>query len=470
MFLSVVAGGAHMFEGHPSKEDFASFLRGAPLPRARARTAQILRHLLSDCTVCRNDLTHMGWSKERLTRLVHPSKDAALGEASGGGYDYSTAFAAAERSVTAFLAAEPSEEEVSAPLLFQELEAVEADERLQRVSAGGPFATPAMVRLLVDRSHSLRYKDAAEMLHFAHLARLAAEGCSAAQAGGEMRLADLRARAWNQLGSALRVSNRPREAEEALISAGEHRERGTGDPLLRASVLERVSSLLVFQGRFNEAIEMYEEAGQVYEELELTARLAGIMIYKAMAYIYSGETERALAILNQSIPLINHEEDPHLLFAACHNLIWCYVDLDRPDQALMLYNEVRELYQEFDDPLILLRATWQEGRLLRDLGHLRAAETTLLRSRKGFIEKELIHEVALVSLDLAAVYVKLGLVEEVKRTVLMTLPVFHALRVKLETLAALLQLQQVADQEQQALALIRTLNSGIEALPKKSTH
>jgi tetratricopeptide (TPR) repeat protein len=283
-----------------------------------------------------------------------------------------------------------------------------------------------------------------------------------------MRLADLRARAWGQWGSALRVCDRPRDAEEALTTAREYRERGTGDPVLRAWMLERVSSLLVFQGHFKAAIEMYEEAGQVYEELGESDRLAGIMIYKAVALIYSGEAERAVRILNQAIPLIDYEEDPHLLLAACHNLIWCYVDLDRPDQALMLYNEARELYHEFDDPLILLRATWQEGRLLRDLGHLRAAETALLSSRKGFLEKKLAHEVALVSLDLAAVYVKLGLVEEVKRTVLTTVPIFHALRVKLETLAALLQLQQVADQEQQALELIRTLNSRIESLPKKS--
>ncbi len=63
-------------------------------------------------------------------------------------------------------------------------------------------------------------------------------------------------------------------------------------------------------------------------------------------------------------------------------------------------------------------------------------------------------------------YVKLGQTEEVKRTVMATVPIFHALRVKLETLAALLQLQQVADQEQQALELIRTLNARVAALPK----
>jgi hypothetical protein len=38
--------------------------------------------------------------------------------------------------------------------------------------------------------------------------------------------------------------------------------------------------------------------------------------------------------------------------------------------------------------------------------------------------------------------------------------------VKLETLAALLQLRQVADQEQQALELIRVLSAQIEPLPK----
>jgi tetratricopeptide (TPR) repeat protein len=456
-----------MFAGHPSKEDLASFLRGAPRSK-QPGTAQVMRHLLNDCAVCHERLSLMGWSRERLARLTQPpTAGAAAAENLSPAHDYSSAFAAAERSVSAFLASEPREGEIPASRLLQELEALQPEERIRRVGAGAPFASPALVRLLVDRSHALRYKDAAEMLHFADLARIAAEGCSPEQVGGEMRLWDLRTKAWGQLSSALRVSNRAHEAEKALTTAREYREQGTGDPLLRAWVLERVSSLLVFQGQFSAAIETYEEAGQIYEELGESNRLAGIMIYKAIAFIYAGETERAVQILNQAIPMIDPEEDPHLLLAACHNLVWCYVDLERPDQALTLYNETRELYQEFDDPLILLRATWQEGRLLRDLGHLRAAETALLRARKGFLEAKLAHEAALVSLDLAAVYVKLGLVDEVKRTVTATVPIFHALRVKLETLAALLQLQKMADQEQQALELIRTLHSLVEPLRRQ---
>jgi tetratricopeptide (TPR) repeat protein len=464
-----------MLEDHPNAEEFEIFLRGTSRPVRHALNANVIRHLLSRCAVCRDHLRAVGWSEgswARQFRLIMDNsrleEKISMPAMEPEAYDYSRAFASAERAVSAFLTPESDPSERPGDLLFAELADLPASEQIERIRAGGPYATPTVIRGLIDRSHALRYKDAQEMLRLAHMARLAVEGCPATSAGGELKLSDLRARALGTYGNALRVNGRPLEAEEAFAIALESRKQGTGDPVLRAWLIEKMTPFAMFQERFDEAIGMCEEAGQIYQELGEDHLLASTLTQKAIALIYSGDAETAVRTLNRAIPLINSEEDPYLLLAACHNLIRCYIDLDRPDQALMLCSEVREIYQEFDDPLLLLKATWQEGKLLCDLGHLRAAETALLRVRKGFVERGIPQEVAFVSLDLATVYVKLGLADEVKRTVTAALPIFHALRVKVETLAALLQLQRVADQEQQALELIRALNSRIEALPKKS--
>jgi hypothetical protein len=111
-----------------------------------------------------------------------------------------------------------------------------------------------------------------------------------------------------------------------------------------------------------------------------------------------------------------------------------------------------------------MRASWQEGQLLRELGHLRAAETSLLRARKGFLQRGLSYEVAVVSLDLSTVYVKLSDAEKLRNTVAETMPIFRSLRVGRDALASLLQLQQMADQEHQALALIQLLSERLQKL------
>ena len=64
-------------------------------------------------------------------------------------------------------------------------------------------------------------------------------------------------------------------------------------------------------------------------------------------------------------------------------------------------------------------------------------------------------------------YVKLKSVEDLKETVVATVPIFRALQVDREALASLLQLQQVADQEQGAMELIRCLTARIEPLAKR---
>lgn len=450
---------------HATAEDFEGFLKGASRPDNAAGNARVMSHLLTGCSQCRQHLDQMGWDGSRLQRLFQLPADPGE-EQPAQGYDYSPAFAAAEQSVDAFFM-EGQQAESSPEELMAELAPLPLDEQARWVSSYSRFATPQLVKRLIASSHAARYENPGRMLHLANLARLAAESCTAACAGHALRLADLRAQAARQYGNALRVSGRMREAEEAFAEAQRFGAEGTGDPPLRASLCEQMASLRIFQRRFEEAVELSEEAGRIYRDLGEAHLQASTLVQKAMALVYAGEPETAVRVLNRAIPLIDQEGDPHLLLAACHNLIRCYIDLEQPEQALSIYFEARDLYRELDDSLITLRAGWQEGQLLRDLGHLHAAESALLRARQGFLERELFYEAAVVSLDVTAVYLKLGEVESVQRMVSETVPIFTSLGVDREALAALLQLRQVAHQSRQAFELIRFLSSRLEQLPHR---
>src|SRR4051812_31270124 len=453
-----------MSNGHPSSEDLNLFLSR---PANTARNGRVVRHLLAECPACRAQLLQSGWPEERLERLLRiSSSESENTDLSPQTLSYDNAFGKAEQSLEAFFAPVRALEEAP-ELLLAELKALPPAEQIRRAGSDPRFARPQLVHFLSDRSHALRFHAPEEMLQLADIARAVAEACVPEDAGGELRLADLRAWAWGHYGNALRVGGRLREADEALARAATLREAGTGDPPLRATLLEKMASLSTSQRRFEASISFAEAAGEIYRDLGEAHMLASALVQKAIATLYSGETESAVDILNSAIPLIDHEGDPHLLLAACLNLVHSYIDLDRPEQALSLYSETRDLYKEFSDSLIQLRVGWQEGLLLRDLGHLREAESSLLQARTGFMERGLMYEVAVVSLDLAALYVKMRSIEEVRQIVVAAVPIFRALGVDREALASLLQLQQVADQEQEALDLIRFLNARIEPFSQR---
>jgi len=461
-----------MLQDHPTIEELDGFLQDASRRGHSARNAKVLRHLLADCRACHGRLEAAGWPKSRLERLVYLPGGMHQGESglqqtgTSNAYNYDRAFARVEQAVEEFLTVPPPSA-LSPEQLLKELDQVRHEGRFTLVEEDERFATPQLVQPLIERSHGARYTDPETMLHWASLARSISAHASVESMGSAGRLADLRALAWSQYGTALRVAGRLRDAEEAMVTANGYLGTGTGDPALKARLREQGAGLHTFQRRFDAAITALAEAAEIYRQLGETHAFARTLVQEATAFLYSGDAESAVGLLNQAIPLIDHEGDPHLLLAACHNMVRCYIDLDQPERALSIYSETRDLYKEFGDSLILLRAGWQEGQLLRDLGHLRAAETALLRARRGFLERDLMYEGAVVCLDLAAVYVKLKNIEDLKETVTATVPIFRALQVDREALASLLQLQQVADQEQRAMELIRFLNARIEPLAKR---
>lgn len=456
-----------MFSNHPTRAELEVFLQDVTRAAATVN-ALVVRHLLSGCRACRKQLDHMGWERSRLERLLQLRPSQMDGEGSASvGYDYGSAFTGAERALEAFLAREQPAE-ASAEELWAELSTLSGEEQVRRVGGGQRFASPELVRQLIEASRAARFDDPDRMLHMAHLACLAAESCTAEHCGSPERLADLRCQSWRQYAEGLRLQSRLRESEAAFARAQRLREGGTGDPLVRAQLLNALVSLRIFQRRFGEAIQLSEEAGQIYQELGRTSSLVTTLVQKAIACIYAGEPGDAIPILNKAIPLIDPGDDPHLLLAACHNLVRCYIELERPEQALSLFFETRSLYREFDDAIIALRAGWQEGHMLRDLGYLLAAEAALVRTREGFSERKMLYEAALISLDLASLYVKLGDSEKLEQMVATTVPIFRALEVGRETLASLLQLRHLADQGRQAFELIRLLGTQVEKAGRKT--
>ncbi len=452
-----------MFEHHPTSSELEVFLRDASRFGYAASNAQIVRHLLAGCDTCQSRLDEMGWNADRLERLLLLQPSRLQDEIFTRGYDYSSAFAGAERSLAAFFAKERPAA-VSAEDLWAELSALSAEEQVRSVETDRRFASPELVRQLVEGSRAIRFHDPSQILHSAHLAGLAAEACTAEDCGSSEKLADLRCMSWRQFGNALRVHGRPREAEAAFARAQRFFSEGTKDPKLKARMMAQIASLRILQGRFPEAAQLTEEAGSIYRDLGEMGSLASTMVQRAIACIYGSDPEEAVRILHRAIPLIAPEEDPHLLLAACHNLVRCYIELEQPEQALSLYYDVRDLYREFHDSLILLRTEWQEGQLLRDLGHLLASETVLIRVRDGFQEHGLMHEAALVSLHLAAVYVRMGNEEKLEEIVTATVPLFGAIGMDREALASLLQLRQLKSNRRKAFELIGTLTAQVEQL------
>jgi hypothetical protein len=169
---------AAMNVDHPTTEDFREFLISA---RTAVSNANIARHLLAGCSVCRHHLLDMGLSHERLERLLRFPFDrgeSGIAEAASS-YDYSRTFATAEQALHAFLA-KGKVANITPEELWAELASLSREEQERWVVAHKRFANPRLVQKLIGMSHAERFENPARMLHLANLARLAADACTVA--------------------------------------------------------------------------------------------------------------------------------------------------------------------------------------------------------------------------------------------------------------------------------------------------
>jgi tetratricopeptide (TPR) repeat protein len=436
---------------HPDPAVLGAFGRGA-LPAAEMQAVAL--HLLRGCAPCHEALSPAA-AAFLAARLPPPVTNLdvyeipiRLGERAAfrqtGERDRERAYA--EREVAALLAGRP-------------------------FPAGLPAGDPRGLRgrdrceALRSASWALRHEDPQEMVERACAAAAAAEMLDpAAFPPGEA--ADLRALAWAELGNAYRVANQLGRAEAALEQAMVHQRDGTGDRLVLARLMDLAASLYTARRRFGAARGLLAEAAAIFEE-HGEHHLAGrALISQGISSGFANRLWEGIGLLRTGLARIDQASDPYLTLSAVHGLIDFTLKLDRFEEARDLIRESQGLYAHLSDDLYLLKRRWQEAKIEAGLGRLSRGEAMLLEVKKEYEKRQMPYLEALVSIDLASVWLLQKKTAELPALIDAMAATFGALGIEREQIAALLLLQKATRDRCATLALVQTATAELERLER----
>jgi len=356
-----------------------------------------------------------------------------------------------------------------APLLFAELAPLPFEEQLAAVRGEERFQNWGLCQLLLRESLEAAFEDPTRAISLAELGVRITEFLVEEAYDPEWVL-DLRARAWAYLGNGLRVLGELWSAESAFRRSEEYLEASmTGNPHVRAEVLDLKGSLRRAQRRLEEAEALAGEALSLYRESEDLYGVGAVLIKQAKIFEEQGLPERAIALLEEAAVLAANVANvantanaaggrkPRLLLCARHNLAFLLTTAERYAEAAALLPEVRRLSQELGNPLDLVRLRWVEGRIALGTGEAERAEAAFREVQREFFERHMGYDAALVSLDLAVLYAEGGRAAELKALAVEIMPVFESREVNREAMAALLMFQHAAQEERLTADLARQL-------------
>lgn len=358
---------------------------------------------------------------------------------------------------------------VDAPGLWEELAPLRFAEQSRRVQTDPRYRSWGLGELLCKRSREIASESAAEAVELAELAVLVSNGLQEGEPVEDHWMYELRALAWAHLGNARRVQGDLRTAKEAFSLSDQWWDAGSrevGDPLDYEPELQLLKvSLLTAERHFQEGFQILDSIIQPYlEDAEHRGQhLAGrAMVMKAFALAEMGEPEASISLLREASPLLDPRRDARLVLCARYNLLENLTRLGRFEEAREGLLEVRSLLREWGKPLDHIRLRWVEGRIAAGVGERELAAAALDEVRQQFLFLKIAYDTALVSLELAVLYLEDERTAEVKELALALVPVFQSQDVHREALAALAVFQSAALVEAATAELAREVADYLE--------
>jgi tetratricopeptide (TPR) repeat protein len=392
------------------------------------------KHLMALCPFCRAEFE--AWKR---------SRDASTA--------YNTVFRALPRLLEVEARSIPAKERRAERELRALLE-LPREKRLAKVRRSNTrFRSTALARLLLEEA---RRHVPADLQAACDLSEAALAVLNRAPAGPDVP--DLHAKAAAALGNALRgLGDLPGAESRFALARHIITYSGVTDTLVYAEVDWLEGILRKDQRRFAEAEELLGRAVAFY-------RLAGeqqAAIYPLVALgllsFDRQDYQEAEEIFRVVLRTLDPAAEPRLYCYAYHNLALALCEQGAYAAAAELVEAGRTLYQGFPDRYTQSRLAWIEGKIAAGLGHLEEAERAFLAIRTHFLAEEIGYDAAMVSLDLALVYLRQGKAAELRQLVEELQPIFAAEDLHQEAGAAFLLFQEAVREERVTVKLIKDL-------------
>lgn len=269
---------------------------------------------------------------------------------------------------------------------------------------------------------------------------------------------DALARARVYQANALRARSRFREADERMASARSLvRRENVTDLLVYAEVDANEGVLRKDQRRFQEAEELLTRSVTLFELAGETIEAARSLVVLGAMYFHQQEMAKAIETTETALSFLSPESDPRLYLCARFNLAKFFVESGRYVEGDALLQADAALYQQLANPWTVRRQLWLKGRIALAAGLLEEAERSFLDVRAGFSAEGIGYDAALVSLDLALLYLRQNRTAAVKELAEEMREIFAAGDVHREAMAALVLFQEAARRETLTAELIEEM-------------
>ncbi len=336
--------------------------------------------------------------------------------------------------------------------LWERLKPRNAAQRKLLVEKVADFRNWALSELLCEESIKAAGDSADRALELANLALHVAE----LSPGEEASRQRVQGYAWAHVGNARRVKGDLPAADEAFGRSQKlWREGARGDSglLNEARVLGLEASLRRAQTRFAEALELLDQALAVDKGGETKY----LLLNKAKLLEETEDFSGAVAVIERVAPIVELEGETRFLLLLRQNLSVNLCALGRYGETWELLPGIEALAAKVGNDLDNLRLHWLKGRLFAGLGRRDEAARAFFLVRDGLISRGIAYDAALVSLELAAVYLESGHLSEVKSLARQMASVFQLQGIHREALAALTLFRDAAERETVTLDLARRL-------------